>query len=304
MKVTLNLAKLLSEGEISQEEYDRLLKLSARDTGSLAFNILVAFGVIAISGGLLALFPTPYTSIVLGMMTAGFGLVLGHVSPTRWKVLAAVSILVGALLLGGGIIKVAEGSSGSFLLIATIFLLAGSAARSGLLISLAILALASSVGARTAYFRASYFLGISEPGLTVVLFSVIAIATYQFSKFVSHELSRLALIASRTSVILVNLGFWIGSLWGDRDSEGNVIISDSVFIVGWALALLATGIWGASRNRRWVVNTVAAFGGIHFYTQWFQHLGASPGSVVVAGLLAIGGAVGLKALNSRLQGET
>ena len=304
MKVTLDLSKLRAEGEISQDEYDRLLRLSAKETGSLAFNILVAFGVVAMSGGLLALFPSPYASMTLGMIAGSFGVALEFLQPARWKVLAAVSTLEGALLLGGGIITIAEGSSGSFLLVTAIFILAGSAARSGLLVSLAILALSSSIGARTGYSHASYFLGVEEPGLTVALFSIIAIATYQVSKLLPHDFSRLAIIASRTSVFMVNFGFWIGSLWGDRDSERKVIVSDNLFIIGWALALLVTGIWGASRNRRWVVNSAAVFGGMHFYTQWFEHLGASPGSIIAAGVLAIGGAVALRSLNSRLRAET
>ena len=58
MKVTLDLSKLRAEGEISQDEYNKLLRLSAKETGSLAFNILVAFRVVAMSAGLLALHGT------------------------------------------------------------------------------------------------------------------------------------------------------------------------------------------------------------------------------------------------------
>ena len=36
---------------------------------------------------------------------------------------------------------------------------------------------------------------------------------------------------------------------------------------------------------------------IHFYTQWFEHLGATPGTVLVAGLLAMGIALGLRYFN-------
>lgn len=300
MKVTLDLAKLLAEQEITKDDYDRLLRLSAKDTGSLAFNILVAFGVVAISGGMLALFPSSYTSIVLGVVTGLFGIALGFSSASRWKILSVVSTLVGALLLGGGIIAISGGSSASFLLVAAIFLLAGTTARSGLLVSLAVLAISSCVGARTGYVEASYFLGIEEPLITVLLFSVIAIAAFQLSKVLAHEFSRLAVIASRTAIFVVNFGFWIGSLWGDRGFEGNIVVSDNVFTACWALALIAAGFWGAFQNRRWVVNIVAVFGGIHFYTQWFERLGASPGTIVIAGLLAIVGALALRSLNNKL----
>lgn len=304
MKITLDLSQLLDKGEITREEYDKLIRLSATQTGSLGFNILIAFGVLAISGGFLALFPSPITSMALGLVIGALGITLGIFMLPRWQVLASISTLLGALLLGGGIVKIAEGSASSFLLMTAVFLIAGVASRSGLLISLAVLSLSSSTGARTGYFHAAYFLGIKEPGITVLLFSVFAMGSLWLSKRVTTEFARLALIASRTSVIVVNFGFWIGSLWGDRDFKRNIVISDNMFSVGWALALLATGVWGVSKNSRWVVNTVAVFGGIHFYTQWFENLGASPGTVVVAGILAISGAVALKAVNQRVRAET
>ena len=61
-----------------------------------------------------------------------------------------------------------------------------------------------------------------------------------------------------------------------------------MFVIGWAAGLVATGVWAARANKRWVVNLLAVFGAIHFYTQFFQRLGASPGSILVAGLAAIG----------------
>ena len=80
-----------------------------------------------------------------------------------------------------------------------------------------------------------------------------------------------------------------------------MIISDGVFSVLWAIALLVTAIWSCRRNQRWVLNMVATFGGIHFYTQWFENLGTSPGTVLVAGLLALGFAVGLKSVNTKMR---
>ena len=42
--------------------------------------------------------------------------------------------------------------------------------------ALAIMALSSVLGARTGYFHASYFLGIKEPTLTIIAFSLITLA--------------------------------------------------------------------------------------------------------------------------------
>jgi iron complex transport system permease protein len=176
-------------------------------------------------------------------------------------------------------------------------------ARSVLLTVLSVLALSSCLGARTDYFHAAYFLGVEEPGLTVILFTVFSIATYQMSKALATEYRGLALAASRTGVFLVNFGFWIGSLWGDRARGGIVSLPDWAFAVLWAVALIAAGAWAWQANRRWLVNVVAVFGGIHLYTQWFERLGASPETLLVAGVMALVFAVGLRSANAHLGKE-
>jgi len=303
MKVTLDLDQLLNDGKITQEEYERFSALSAKSTGSLAFNILIGFGVVAVSGASLALVPAPTTAIVIGLFTIAGGLVLLRNGPEQWNVLANICILIGALMTGGGIMVAAKGSLGSILSVAAIFAVASIFARSALLAVLATLMLSASIGARTGYFHASYFLIIQEPIITVTLFSLLSIVLYQLSKILSSEYERIAIASSRTGVFLVNFGFWVGSLWGDRSETREVIISDTTFALLWAVALLATAIWAWMRNRRWVLNTVSIFGGIHFYTQWFENLGASPGTVLVAGLLALGFAVGLRNINLKMRGN-
>jgi hypothetical protein len=62
--------------------------------------------------------------------------------------------------------------------------------------------------------------------------------------------------------------------------------------------LVAVGIWSASLNRRWVVNTAATFGAIHFYSQWFERLGAQPWAIIVAGLTVVAVAVTLWRYNA------
>jgi iron complex transport system permease protein len=301
MKVTLDLDQLLSEGKITQDEYEKFSRLAAKSTSSLAFNILIGFGVIAVSGAALALVPAPATAIAIGLLALIAGLALLRSSLDQWKVLSNICILVGALMAGGGLIAELKGSLASILSVTAIFTVASIFARSTLLAVLATLMLSASIGARTGYFHASYFLVIQEPAITVILFSVLAIGLYQLSKKLSSEYEKISIASARASVFLVNFGFWIGSLWGERSEANEIIISDSTFAILWALALTVTAVWSWSRNRRWVLNTVATFGGIHFYTQWFEHLGASPGTVLVAGLLALGFAIGLRNVNSKMK---
>jgi iron complex transport system permease protein len=152
---------------------------------------------------------------------------------------------------------------------------------------------------------------IFEPTLTIVLFSALALIAYQASKRLPSDYERLAIAAARTSLLLINFGFLIGSLWGDplmllRSINANdaalafmtkTVIPAWVFSILWAMALLGAGIWAMQVNRRWVVNLVAGFAGIHFYTQWFERLGATPLSVLLGGLVMLASAVALWMLN-------
>jgi len=65
MRVTLDLDKLLKEGEITKTEYEKLKKFALKDIGTLAYNILIGFGVIAVCAGLLALLKSDMVSMLL-----------------------------------------------------------------------------------------------------------------------------------------------------------------------------------------------------------------------------------------------
>ncbi|MBO1927069.1 hypothetical protein J3998_05715 [Thiomicrorhabdus sp. 6S2-11] len=301
MKVTLDLDKLLHEGKITDSEYAKFSELSAQTLGSLAFNILIGFGVIAVSGASLALIPTAATAMVIGSVILLGGLIVLHKHSQQWLVLANICTLIGALMAGSGAIAHFEGSAYVILAVAAFFTLASYLSKSALLAVLAVLTLSSSIGAQTGYFHASYVIVIKEPAITVVLFSALAVGLYQLSKILKPDDERIALIAARTSVFIANMGFWVGSLWGVRNLEYKVVIPSEAFAIMWALALLATGIWAWKRNRRWVVNTVAVFGGIHFYTQWFEYLDATPETVLIGGTLALLFAYILKTMNEKLK---
>ena len=297
MKVALDLTKLLAEGKINNEEHDRLLQFGKSGTTSLAFNILIAFGVIAVAAGVIALVPNAGTGVALGgaILATGLAITLGKL--TQWDVLGNIFILVGALILGGGVVVLTDASILGFLVIAAGFAAAGIVAQSGLLVGLSVMALASSLGSRTGYMHASYFLGIEQPVATVLLFSAIAIGGYILSKNLPHVYERLAIIAARVSVLLVNFGFWIGSLWGGEALGTSMVINDVAFTIGWAVVLVGSIIWAVYANRQWVVNVMAVFAAIHFYTQWFERLGPEPVAILLAGILALAFAVGLWQFN-------
>ena len=310
MKVTLDLTRLLHEGRITQEEHDRFSRFAHADTGSLAFNILVGLGVVAVAGAALALVQTAATAIVIGGLLMGFGLVLLLQQPA-WGLLANICILVAALMFGGGILVLAEGSLGALLGIVALFLVCGVVARSGLLVGLAMTGIAAAVGSGTNYWHATYELSVEQPTLTILVFAGLSLLAFVASKRLSPDYERLAIIAARVGVFYVNFGFWVGSLFGDPltwlratpvgggDDIPEPFMPSNAFAVAWAVALIAAGVWAARENRRWVVNVVTVFGAIHFYTQWFERLSATPLSILIAGLATLGVAVGLFMWNQR-----
>jgi hypothetical protein len=78
------------------------------------------------------------------------------------------------------------------------------------------------------------------------------------------------------------------------------VIPATVFSVLWAVVLLGAGIWAVQVNRRWLVNVVAVLAGIHFYTQWFERLGATPLSVLLGGVVMLASALALWTFNRRV----
>lgn len=315
MKVTLDLARLLAEGAITPAERDRLARLGRAGTGTLLVNVLLGFGVAAVAAGCLLLVPDALVGTLLGGVLMAAGLGLSMRGPAGWSVVANILILVAALLLGAGIVLLSQGVNGfghmgravmpswaAFLLVAALFAACAVPARSGLLAALSVLVLSAVLGSSSSYGHAFYELEVRQPLATVVAFSALALAAHAASRAVAWEWARLLTFVARTSLFLVNLGFWVGSLWGDdldwlsRPTAG---IPDVVFALAWAAGLVGTGVWAGRTDRRWVLNLVAVFAGIHFYTQWFEHLGATPGTMLGAGLAMLGFAVVLWRINGR-----
>jgi iron complex transport system permease protein len=312
MKITLDISKLVEEGKLTAAEAARLSALASHETGSLGINALIGFGVVSIAAGAVAMAPTPAVAVGVGIGLTAAGAVIVFNRMKQWAVLGQICLVIGALMFSGGVIAFGEGSLAAMLLVTVALALIAIAARSSLLTALAVLAASACLGARTGYSHAVYSLAIFEPTLTVVLFSALAFAAYRASTQVAADYERIALMAARTAIVLVNFGFWIGSLWGDplvllRHMAGkpatqtlsDVVIPAVAFSLGWALVLLAAGIWAARANRRWLVNIAAAFGAIHFYTQWFEKLGATPVSVLLGGVVMLAIALALWAFNRR-----
>ena len=211
-------------------------------------------------------------------------------------------------------------------LVASAWLLAvGALAQNGLLVVLSAFALAGALGSSTGYWHASYGLLMRESTVTIIVFGLLgALASHLSMRALKEPYARLARLFAVMALLWVNFGFWVGSLWGDYPLEAWMapdvmsppyskeawdalrawkakafFISRDVYSIVWALALVAVGAWGAMHSRRGAVNMAATFGGIHFYTQWFERLRATPDIVIAAGVIAVAIAFALWRYNQR-----
>lgn len=301
MKVTLDLTDLVAKGQITRDEADRLARLGSADTGTLGSNILLAFGTVAVALGGGFLFPTAQSVIVLGAILFVLGLALILSRAVKWAVFAQFCVTLGALGIVGGVSYISDGSPlvGAGLVVG--LAVAAAVAQSGLLAALAILQLALVLGAGTAYWHASYFFGADRPAVTIAALAVVTLALFFVSLRVPSAYERICLIGARTAILLINLVFLIGSLFGDSTfADRGLVISAGAFTIVWAVLLLGVGVWGIYVNRRWVVNAAAVFGAIHFYTQWFEYLGPNPFAVLGAGILLVGFGLLLRWINGRI----
>lgn len=295
MKITLDLTELVERGQPTAVEAERLKGLAAKDSGTLGSNIFLGFGAVAVVLGVGVMVPTPQTAILLGIVLFGLGFSLRMGRQERWALLSQICMTIGALAVTSGVWLLSVGTIE--VLLALTLALAGAAvlARSGLLAALSVLVLASALGSGTGYFFATYGVWVTRPGLSIAVLAVLTLGLHLISLRVPAAYERLALIGARTAILIMNLAFLVGSLFGDDQLD----MDRTVFTVGWAVALIAVAIWAVRANRRWVVNTAAVFGALHFYTQWFEALGPSPVSVLGGGVLLIAFGLALRWLNRK-----
>lgn len=287
MKVTLNISKLLEQGKITREEYQRLNYLAEQQTKIPLTNLLLGFSLFFICCLGLFMPPTSEGVILIGLALSLLAILMAKIKQ-RWGVLQTVIAFTGAMFLGGGIIWSLESSPLSFLIATFLLGLLGVYGKSRLLISLSLLTFSFTPIGEVPENLSDYWMILRDPLLAVTIYSLLTIILYQLSLRLKLSAEALAIAAGRTCVLLVNLGFWIGSLYGSGERDGVIplALSPGWFTIIWIVSLVSAGIWASRANRPWLQNVLSIFAGIHLYTQWFVHFGISIFTVLPAGILA------------------
>ncbi|MFN3313350.1 MAG: hypothetical protein ACK46Q_07780 [Hyphomonas sp.] len=315
--IRLDLDALIRTGQLSPADAARLRPLALPDRrGSLLINLLLVFGSVAAALAAIALVPNAATGLVLAILALGGCEALRRQTQrSDFAVLASGLALMGILGLAGWTTwQFNHVPATQTALLVTLILAAGAIRyRSSFLAVLGVLGLGAVFGSGTGYWHASYAVFIEQPALTILVFGALSAVLYRLRSRLGADWQHLATTAARTGLFLVHMAFWIGALWGDRIGETLAANADTaaesglnihrfVFTAGWTALSLAL----AALTRRGGFASVSAlvFLGIHFYTQYFELLGAHPVSLLVAGLILVGLAVGLAALFRRRERDT
>lgn len=308
--IRLDLAALTQSGQITPEDAARLTALALPDQrGSLAANLLLIFGAAAVAVAAIALVPNAATGLLLALGALGGAELLRRLlTGESFALLAAALALMGTLGLAGWTAwQFQDAPSTAPALLVTLVLAAGALwYRSAFLAALAVLALGAVFGSGTGYWHASYALFVEEPVITIAVFGGLAAGLYKMRGYLPEAWSNLTTVAARTSLILVHFAFWVGSLWGDVIGDAWLSYDATVeagrihpwiFSLGWAGLSLALAL----RTARGGFLSVSAlvFLAIHGYTQYFETFGAEPVSLLVAGFVLVGLAIGAARLARR-----
>src|SRR5215471_4176390 len=190
IRIVLDITRLVEEGKLTAQEAERLQALAKRETGSLAINVLMSFGAVAVAAGIIALEPAFTTGAAMGVALVVIGLGISFFVAKQWGLIGTATTIIGAFLLAGGVIGLAEADFAGLAFSALLFLVLAVAIRSNFLMALVPLALAGALGSSTGYMHAVYMLTVNEPSITIAVFSLLAGTAYLTSQHVGQGAER------------------------------------------------------------------------------------------------------------------
>ena len=303
-KVTLDLDALVRSGDLSAESARSLARLGtpSRLVGRLV-QVLYILGALGLAAGVLALKPDPATGLVLALAALAFAVWAKQSSADGIDLLGTAMAIAGTFGICGWIgLQFGEQAPGILINgLATLIIIAAALYFNSLfLIAFVPLGLAAMIGSGTFYWHAAYGIFVQEPMLTVVLFALLSSVLLLLEPRLNGIRAKQAVIAARMSFIAMNMGFWVGSLWGDWPGEHFMRgsgddntpweqveawrqtafhIPDLAFALVWALVCAA--LIAALRKNRFVMNAAITFLAINAYTQYFERFGDSPVALIV-----------------------
>ena len=315
-RITLDLDALVAEGRLTRAEADRLAPMAVAGRGlSTVVQALYILGALGLAGGVMALKPDPLTGMVLAALALGFAFFSQAMKREDMAFLGAALGIAGTVGLAGSFgMQFGETLPAIAVnaIMTAITLAAAIGLRSRFLAALVPLGLASLLGSSSEYWHASYAIIVTEATITVVAFALVAGLLLLASFRLPQVWSAMATVAARVSLLLMNFGFWAGSLWGDYIGDHFASAGDAwsssweageafrqtalfvpawAFVVGWAAVSVGTIVF--LHRYRFAVNASITFLAINVYTQFFEWFGGSAFIMLTGGVTLLAFAFGL-----------
>ncbi len=314
-RITLDLDALVNEGRLTTAEAERLKGMAAAGRGiSTIVQVLYVFGALGLAGGVMALKPDPATGMVLAALAIGFAVFAQATKREDVGLLGSALGIAGTIGLCGSLgMQFGEQLPAITInsLIAAITLASALLLQSRFLAALVPLAIAAIIGSSTGYWHASYGIMVRESAVTVAIFGALSALMLLASMRLAALWAQMAVVAGRVSWLVMNFGFWVGSLWGDHVGDHFVgeladgsktdavqafratalFIPDYAFMIAWAVVCIGT-IAFLHRNR-FAVNASITFLAINVYTQFYEWFGGSAFVMLTGGVTLLAFAFGL-----------
>lgn len=315
-KITLDIDALVASGKLSVNEAEKLRAWAEPNRAvSTVIQILYIIGALGLASGVVALKPDPSTGLVLALAALGFAAWVQNKQNEAMSVLGTAMAIAGTFGLAGWL-ALQYGEVWPALIVnglMTLIVLAGALwFKSLFMIAFVPLGLGSMLGSGTAYWHASYFLFVSEPFITTLVFGGLALFTFSIANKSNSIRAQQALIAGRVSWLMMNFALWVGSLWGDNvgqnlraiwqgkestwDNDADAALTlfhipDWALVIAWAVISLATIF--VLKNNRFAVNAAITFLAINAYTQFFERFADSAFALLFGGATLLAFAFGL-----------
>ena len=299
MKVVLDLDALQAGGRISPEEAQRLRDLAAHDEsapsrGWVMANVAMIFGALAVAVAVAMLQPGPAVGGALALAALGAGAVLRRLGDESWTLLSHALAIGGSLGAGAAFLMAFPELKVATLIVGLFLAAVALHFQDHVVAAFAPLAVGSWIGSGAGYWHAVYSVTISQPLVTVLVFAALAAGLFAWGER-SPRGGGVIVTMARVAFVILNMGFWVGSLWGDDfqragftyDAGRQAIIPAAVFAWAWTAALLLFLWIGLGSRRRFISNTALTFAGVHFYTRVFETFGARPWVIVISGVLLV-----------------
>ncbi|WOR16161.1 hypothetical protein RYZ27_05725 [Hyphomonas sp. FCG-A18] len=308
--IRLDLEQLQQSGAIDADLAAKLETLALPSkSGTAWISAILIFGALGVAAGVLALEPSATVGLILALVALSIALFLKFFQKDEsWHLLGSAFAVMGTIGLSAWVALEAGETAGLIwppLVIFAIMTAGALTFRSSFLAAMAVLALGAVLGTGTFYWHASYALIVREPTITILVFGLLTLALYALRPRLKEVFSSMATVAARTSLFLVQFGFWVGSLWGDHIGEHwaagegwrarmdwrdqALEIPEAVFSIGWAAFLIALFV-KAPRGSFLSVSAFVFFA-IHLYTQFFEVFADRAEALILGGFLAIGVAI-------------